>query len=156
MDQKRTGPPSMPLATHIAVEARMPHPSIVLPEGDLPLRISCTVLQGDDSGLALDFVRIHLISLLEMRAQGSKSVHTSNSLLLEAKHVRTPLIFTGARKRTCPLDEQLWQLARIPTPLTPSFETCNITQRYELHIVVGIMQRTPTGHVSRSRPVLSR
>lgn len=126
----------------------MPHPSVIIPDDDLPIRLSCIVLQGDADDLHLDFLRLQIHALLEVRTQGSTSTHTSTTLILEQTHIDTKLTFVGQPVATTSLDDSLWRQARLPERFTPSFETCNVTQRYELHVIVGIMQKDRTGHVS--------
>lgn len=36
------------------------------------------------------------------------------------------------------VDQQLWKQIPLPNTVAPSFETCNLTRRYELAIKIGL------------------
>lgn len=40
------------------------------------------------------------------------------------------------------IDPNLWRQTPIPNTVAPSFETCNLSRRYKLHIKVGLSYGT--------------
>ncbi|KAI9718502.1 MAG: hypothetical protein M1828_006685 [Chrysothrix sp. TS-e1954] len=142
-------------APKITLDARLPNPPIITCNEKIPLRL--LVIRQNDSPepLYLNSLQIELIGSTHIRAHDI--AHNENSswlimsrsnmatLLSSKKPVRKPspqsektaVASEPDRPEEIPIDPTAWDV-RIPNSVAPTFETCNITRKYDLYIQAGI------------------
>ncbi|KAL4811829.1 hypothetical protein BDW67DRAFT_194322 [Aspergillus spinulosporus] len=89
-----------------------------------------------------------LIETTEVRARGLEESHTQFRIVQTMANLRHPLrwsevVSSSVNGYTSPafrfrVDGNLWSRYPIPSSLTPSFETCNISRSYKLEVRLGI------------------
>lgn len=141
----------------ISLDARLPNPPIITCNEKVPLRMLVKRLNNSPEPLYLNSLQIeligwtHICALDTLRNESSDFVIVSRSnlniLLMpgynEQKIPRKPVDeksdtpATPSMPDEVSIDPTLWEV-RLPNNVAPTFETCNISRKYELYIRAGI------------------
>ncbi|OJJ48107.1 hypothetical protein ASPZODRAFT_1516368 [Penicilliopsis zonata CBS 506.65] len=123
----------------VAVDARLPNPSILTCNEPIPLRVLVKQLSGTSETIFLQMLQIELIGYTHILAHDLTRTESSSWVILSRSNICTPLGKpTDAAGTEWSLDGNMWNTIPLPNTVAPSFETCNITRSYELEVRVGL------------------
>jgi hypothetical protein len=99
-------------------------------------------------------LQVLLIGSTEVRAQDVMRNETSTWVLMSFNGLSLPIGNPSDPLRTeTVVDNKLWNQIPLPNTVAPSFDTCNLTRRYELEVRVGLGYGTP-GNIQVSENVM--
>lgn len=139
----------------ISIEARLPEPPIITCNRPLPLRLLCTTLNSKKQGLFLHSLEINLVDHTHVRAHSLGRLESRMTVLMSRSNINQAITFMQASDETV-LDNKHWQGLTVPNALLPSFETCNLSRRYELVVKVGLVYHMTSNHVGCPHILLHR
>ncbi|KAI9885114.1 MAG: hypothetical protein M1823_003082 [Watsoniomyces obsoletus] len=138
-----TPPPQPSEPLRLEVDARLPHPPIITCNEALPLRMLVHRLSRGSQKIFLETIHIELIAYTNVRAHELRRTECGTWVLLSLSNMREPLGNATEEPGTpIVVDNAYWKDRPLPNTVAPSFETCNISRRYELEIKVGLMSRS--------------
>lgn len=121
------------------IDARLPSPPILTCNEPIPLRLIARKLTASPENIFLTSLSIHLFGYTEVRAQDVARSETSNWVLMSKTGLSIPIGSNSDAVRTeTVLDKSLWDRIPLPPTVTPSFQTCNLSRRYEMEVRVGL------------------
>jgi len=133
------------------VDARLPNPAVLTCNERLPLRVLVERLNDSSASVYLSMLQIELIGYTHVRAHDLERIESGSWILMSQANMNMPLGNpTDKNRKEWKLPSRLWDDFPIPNTVCPSFETCNISRRYELEVRVGIAH----GVASSMRPEL--
>ncbi len=126
-------------APSISVDARLPESSILTCNDDIPLRILVKRLNKSDVGIFLQSLEISLIGITKVRAQDVHRTENNSWVIMSKSNMGVPIgaAFDPAGTEV-PIAENLWRGQTLPNTVAPSFETCNISRKYQIDVRIGI------------------
>ncbi|KAI1620985.1 hypothetical protein EDD37DRAFT_140520 [Exophiala viscosa] len=131
------------------VDARLPSPPIITCNEPLPLRILIQKLNDSSANAFLKVLQIGLIGHTYVRAHDLDRTETTTWPLVSQTNMDIPLGNSSEKNpKEWKLPSRLWDHLSLPNTVCPTFETCNISRRYELEVQVGLVQ----GEASVMRP----
>ncbi|KAL2844012.1 hypothetical protein BJX68DRAFT_269878 [Aspergillus pseudodeflectus] len=109
----------------------------------IPLRVEMTNLPGLSSSnhtVSLHDFQSMLIETTEVRAKGSIESKTRSWIIQTMANLRQSLVsgYDDMAEPVLRVDEGVWTRHVVPTFLTPTFETCNVSRNFKLEIRLGI------------------
>ncbi|KAJ0420787.1 hypothetical protein BJY00DRAFT_312714 [Aspergillus carlsbadensis] len=109
----------------------------------IPLRVEITNLPGLSSSnhhVSLHDFQSMLIETTEVRAKGSSESKTRSWIIQTMANLRQSLVpgYDDMAEPVLRVDERVWTRHVVPTFLTPTFETCNVSRNFKLEIRLGI------------------
>lgn len=124
--------------TVFQVDARLPNPAIITCNEPLPLRILVQKLTQSPASVFLSMLQIELTAYTLVRAHDLNRTEVSSWVLLSQANMNMPL--------GNPIDKEtkewkipgLWDSIPLPNTVAPTFETCNLSRKYELEVRVGL------------------
>lgn len=123
----------------VLVDARLPSPSILTCNEPVPLRILLKKQAESPEYVYLMSLQLELIGYTNVRAQEVSRTETGSWIITSLAGltmlVSSPGDIVGSE---CLIDSKLWNQVPLPHTVTPSFDTCNISRRYELEVRVTI------------------
>jgi hypothetical protein len=128
------------------VDARLPNPAIVTCNEPLPMRILVEKLNDSAATAYLRMLQIELIGYTQVRALDLDRTETTTWILMSQANMNMPL--GNPTEKGCKqwkLPSRLWNDFPIPNTVCPSFDTCNISRRYELEVRIGLAHATASG-----------
>ena len=153
---KKAPPTLSDTAPRGEVDARLPSPAILTCNEPIPLRIVFRKLGESPEYVYLTSLQVHLIGSTEVRAQDVMRVETSTWVLMSFNGLGIPIGNPSDALRTeTVMDSQLWSQIRLPNTVAPSFQTCNLTRKYEMEARVGVAYGTPGNLQVSEHPPLS-
>ncbi|KIX07718.1 uncharacterized protein Z518_02372 [Rhinocladiella mackenziei CBS 650.93] len=121
------------------VDARLPSPAIITCNEPLPLRILVEKLNDSSASVFLSMLQIELIGYTQVRAHDLERTESMTWILMSQANMNMPLGNPADKgRREWKLPSRLWDDLPIPNTVAPSFDTCNISRRYELEVRVGL------------------
>lgn len=133
------------------VDARLPNPAIVTCNEPLPLRVLVQQLNGVQATVYLSMFQIELIGWTNVRAHDLNRTERGSWVLTSMANMNLALNNPSEKpQQEFKVPSRLWDTIPLPSTVAPSFETCNISRRYELEVRVGLSLGASTG----SRPEL--
>jgi hypothetical protein len=127
------------LPPKITIEGRLPHPAIITCDEPLPLRLIVKKLNNTSEIIFLKSLQIALIGHTRVRAHPLLRDERSPWLVVGMPGLHLPL---GNSQTPAggdmEIDSALWNRTPLPKTVAPTFETCNISRRYELEITIGL------------------
>ncbi len=128
------------------VDARLPSPAIVTCNEPLPLRILVQKLNDSAATAYLKMLQIELIGYTQVRAHDIERTETLTWVLMSQANMNMPLGNpTDKSSKEWKVPSRLWDDFPIPNTVCPSFDTCNISRRYELEVRVGLAHAMASG-----------
>lgn len=123
----------------LQVEARLPVNTIITCNEPLPLRLLVTKLNETSVKIYLSTLQIELIARTHVRAHGLERVDTTSSILTSKSNMTVQI---GSSKDEAHValvvPPWLWENILVPDTVPPSFNTCNLSRKYELDITIGL------------------
>ncbi|KAK5198239.1 hypothetical protein LTR99_007512 [Exophiala xenobiotica] len=128
------------------VDARLPNPAVLTCNERLPLRILIERLNESSASVYLSMLQIELIGYTHVRAHDLERIESGSWILMSKANMNMPLGNpTEKSRKEWKLPSRLWDDFPIPNTVCPSFETCNISRRYELEVRVGLAHGVASG-----------
>ena len=128
------------------VDARLPNPAILTCNETIPLRVLVQKLNDSDASVYLSMFQIELFGYTEIRAHDLKRSEGGSWVLTSHANMNMPLDDPNEKsQREWKLPSRLWDNLPLPNTVAPSFDTCNISRRYELEIRVGLAHGVASG-----------
>ncbi|KAI4129734.1 MAG: hypothetical protein LQ338_002118 [Usnochroma carphineum] len=129
-DSPTTPPPQ------ICIDARLPDPAIITCNEALPLRIMVTKLNDSPATIYLQLLQIELIARTNVRAHFLARDNKTSTVIISKSnmHIRLP-----ENNKVMHIDKAHWKDSPLPSNVAPSFDTCNISRSYDLHVKVGLL-----------------
>lgn len=124
---------------HLQLDARLPDPAILTCNEPLPLRILLHKLNESSATIHLSTLQIELISYTNIRAHDLSRTE-SNSFVVTSQ-ANMAMRFGNPddpKHKEYEIPSQTWDSVPLPSSTAPSFDTCNISQTYELEVRVGL------------------
>lgn len=151
---KEKAPPSATTADApvVSVDARLPEPSILTCNQEVPLRIIVKKTNEAREPIYLQSLQIALIGLTKVRAHEVLRTE-SNSWVITSKSnmgiaIGAPSDPAGTE---IVVDDRMWRGQVLPNTVAPSFETCNIARSYQLDVRVGLSYSGSMSNASKVR-----
>ncbi|PQE21076.1 hypothetical protein CJF32_00005516 [Rutstroemia sp. NJR-2017a WRK4] len=121
------------------VDARLPSPPILTCNKPLPLRILLKKTHSSPEFVFLMSLQVILFGTTEVRAQDVVRMETSTWVVMSLNGLSIPIGSPSDEIGTeTVIDQKLWDAIPLPNTIAPSFQTCNLTRRYELEVRVGL------------------
>lgn len=129
--------PTSPIMTplHVCIDARLPDPAIITCNEPVPLRILVTKLNDSPATLYLQLLQIELVANTVVRAHHLLNENLTSTILTSKSNMWMRL---PERDKVMEIDKGLWKDIALPNNVAPTFETCNLSRSYEVHIKVGL------------------
>lgn len=136
----------------VSVDARLPEPSILTCNSDLPLRLLVKKLNNFTDPILLDSLQVSLIGNTMIRAHEVFRKESRSLIIMSKSNMNMPIGSSSDPMETeTAIDESLWKGIALPNSLAPSFETCNLSRSYQLDIRVGLKYGGNTASGSKVR-----
>jgi hypothetical protein len=121
------------------VDARLPNPAILTCNEALPLRVLVQKLGDADADVYLSMFQVELVGYTSIRAHDLNRTESGSWLVKSLANMNMPLNNPNRKSQTeFKVPSHLWDGIPIPNTVAPSFETCNLSRRYELEVRVGL------------------
>ena len=121
------------------MDARLPNPAILTCNEPLPLRVLVQKLGDIEADVYLSMFQIELIGYTHVRAHDLNRTESGSWVIKSLANMNMPLNVPNRKSQTeFKVPSNLWDNIPIPNTVAPSFETCNISRKYELEIRVGL------------------
>ncbi|KAL9006871.1 MAG: hypothetical protein Q9188_000402 [Gyalolechia gomerana] len=127
-------PTAIPLL--VCIDARLPDPAILTCNEPLPLRLMVTKLNDSPATVFLQLLQIELVAKTAVRAHHLSRVNLTSTVVISKSNMRMRLV---EQKRVMEIDKGHWRDIPLPNSVAPSFDTCNISRSYDLHVKVGLL-----------------
>ncbi|KAL8684304.1 MAG: hypothetical protein Q9224_006451, partial [Gallowayella concinna] len=129
--------PLIPIATplHVCIDARLPDPAVITCNEALPLRILVTKLNESSATIYMQLLQIELVASTLVRAQELQRKNLTSTVLMSKSNMGMRLL---ERDKVMEIDKGLWKDIPLPNTVAPTFETCNISRTYQVHVKVGL------------------
>ena len=142
----------------ISLEARLPDPSIITCNERVPLKLFVKRMNNYTHPVYLQSIQVELIGHTHIRASPVQRDETSSWVLVSQSNVTDLLKFTSPSATSksdsksskengidsatqevpiANIDMKAWSCV-LPPSVCPSFETCNVSRRYDLEVRIGI------------------
>ncbi|KAI4183750.1 MAG: hypothetical protein L6R41_005213 [Letrouitia leprolyta] len=120
----------------VCIDARLPDPAILTCNEALPLRIMVTKLNDSPATVFLQLLQIELVAKTHVRAHHLSRANLTSTVVISKSNMKMRLT---EQKRVMEIDKGHWRDIPLPNSVAPSFDTCNISRYYELHVKVGLL-----------------
>jgi hypothetical protein len=121
------------------VDARLPNPAILTCNESIPLRVLVQRLGDVNADVYLSMFQIELVGWTEIRAHDLKRVESGSWIIKSLANMNMPLNMPKLKSQTeFKVPSNLWDSVPLPNTVAPSFDTCNISRKYELEIRIGL------------------
>jgi hypothetical protein len=121
------------------VDARLPNPAILTCNETLPLRVLVQKLGDVEADVYLSMFQVELVGYTYIRAHDLNRTESGSWLVKSLANMNMPLNNPNRKSQTeFKVPSHLWDSIPIPNTVAPSFETCNMSRRYELEVRVGL------------------
>lgn len=140
---KKDPTPMMPAASsltpRVTVDARLPNPSILVCNQDLPLKILIKNMSERSKNVYLQSLQIELIGYTRVRAHEVTRTESNSWIIASMSNMAIPIGSpTDPLDTETPINAEYWSDKPIPNTVAPTFQTCNLSRFYELEVRVGI------------------
>ena len=132
--------PTSPLeGLSVSIDARLPEPTILTCNSDVPLRIIVKRLNQHKDMIHLHSLQIALIGSTKIRAHDVFRTETTSWIIMSKANLGIPVgALSDPVGTESVLDDAPWRGQTIPNTVAPSFETCNVERSYQLDVRVGL------------------
>jgi hypothetical protein len=128
------------------VDARLPNPAIITCNEPLPLRILVRRLDNASTTVYLSMLQIELIAYTNIRAHDLNRKELNSWIIMSQANMNMPLGAPADKEAMeWKIPSRLWDNAPLPNTVAPTFETCNLSRKYELEVRVGLTHGMATG-----------
>ena len=128
-----------PNAPYMSVDARLPSPSIITCNGDVPLRLIAKKLNDCEGVVYMQSLQVSLVGMTKVRAHNAFRTENNSWILMSKSNMGIALGRANDPINTeTIIDDRMWRGQPLPNTVAPSFETCNIIRSYQLDIRIGL------------------
>ncbi|KAL8713306.1 MAG: hypothetical protein Q9220_002505 [cf. Caloplaca sp. 1 TL-2023] len=120
----------------ICIDGRLPDPAIITCHEPVPLKILVTKLNDSPAAVILSLLQIELVARTNVRAHHLAKDNLTSTVLLSKSNMHMRL---REGDKLMEIDRGLWSNIPLPNTVAPSFNACNITRSYQLHVKVGLV-----------------
>ncbi|KAL8812992.1 MAG: hypothetical protein Q9200_000619 [Gallowayella weberi] len=132
----------------VCIDARLPDPAVITCNEALPLRILVTKLNESPATVYMQLLQIELVANTLVRAHALQRTNLTSTVLTSKSNMGMRLT---ERDKVMEIDKGLWKDIPLPNTVAPTFETCNISRTYQVHVKVGLTH----GHGGQLFPELT-
>ncbi|KAK5171320.1 uncharacterized protein LTR77_004464 [Saxophila tyrrhenica] len=126
-------------APSISVDARLPESSILTCNDDIPLRLIVKKLNDSDAVVNLQSLEVSLIGQTKIRAHDLHTTESNSWVIVSRSNMGMPIGTASDSAGTeNAIADNLWRGQTLPNTIAPSFETCNISRKYQLDVRIGL------------------
>lgn len=131
--------PANPDAPYVSVDARLPSPSIITCNADIPLRLIVKKLKDCEGVVYLQSLQVSLVGITKVRAHNAFRTENNSWIIMSKSNMGFPLgRATDPINTETVIDDRMWRGQSLPNTVAPSFETCNIIRTYQLDVRIGL------------------
>ncbi|KAF7545420.1 hypothetical protein G7046_g9572 [Stylonectria norvegica] len=132
-------------APSIEMSARLPFPSVLTCNQPIPLRLIAKKLVNNPEQVYLVSFQMDLIGYTEVRAQTIYNKKVNRWVVTSGANLSIPLTSSPEDKvgNELVVPDEIWKNSTLPNTVAPSFDTCNLSRRYELEIKLGLAWGKP-------------
>lgn len=121
------------------LEARLPQPSILMCNQPIPLRLILRKLNSSPDFLVIVSCTVHILVKLKVRVNEVVKFVNSSWVLANLNGLSVQIGSPNDREGTeCIIDNFLWNSLLLPSTVSPSFQTCNLSRNYELEVRIEL------------------
>ncbi|KAL7914604.1 hypothetical protein GGI35DRAFT_152258 [Trichoderma velutinum] len=133
-----------PTPPSVEISARVPHPSVLTCNKPVPLRLVAKKLVASSEQIYLISFQMDLIGVTEIRAHGLFNQKVNRWVVASFTDLQIPICAPGDEVgKEVTLPDELWRNRPLPNTVAPSFNTCNLTRRYEIELKLGVCWGDP-------------
>ncbi|KAL8871927.1 MAG: hypothetical protein Q9174_002349, partial [Haloplaca sp. 1 TL-2023] len=133
----------------VRLDARLPHPAIITCNKTIPLRILVHMLNASPANIYLQLLQIELVAYTRVRAHHLISNNATSTVIISKSNMHQRLSMND--EKISEIDQGLWKDLELPSTIAPTFDTCNITRTYQVHVKIGLIH----GHGGHVFPELN-
>lgn len=124
----------------ISIDGRLPDPATITCNEPLPLRILISKKNESPATIYLRTLSITLVGSTAIRANELRRQEAQSWVILSQANIDKALnsVVGGDGNKILEVDSNLWKQRPLPSTVSPSFTTCNISRRYDLEVKVGL------------------
>ncbi|PTB78012.1 hypothetical protein M440DRAFT_1399188 [Trichoderma longibrachiatum ATCC 18648] len=138
------GEEDSPTPPSIEISARLPHPSILTCNQPVPLRLLAKKLVDSSEQLHLISFQMDLIGVTEIRSHGLFHHKVNRWVVASYTDINIPLCAPGDEVgKEMVIPDDLWRNRPLPNTVAPSFNTCNLSRKYEIELKLGVSRGDP-------------
>lgn len=139
----------------VEISARLPHPSVLTCNQPVPLRLIAKKLVDSSEQLHLISFQMDLIGVTEIRSHGLFHHKVNRWVVVSYTDLNIPLCAPGDEVgKELTLSDELWRSRPLPNTVSPSFNTCNLSRRYEMELKIGVSWGDPKANSMTKDPFL--
>ncbi|RFU75475.1 arrestin domain-containing [Trichoderma arundinaceum] len=133
-----------PTAPSVEISARLPHPLILTCNQPIPLRLIAKKLVDSSEQIHLVSFQMDLIGVTEIRSHGLFHHKVNRWVVVSYTDLSIPLCAPGDEVgKELTLSDELWRNRALPNTVAPSFNTCNLSRKYEIELKIGVCWGKP-------------
>lgn len=122
-----------------SVEIRLPEPAILTCNRELPLSILIKKLNSSQEVVYVQSLQIMLIGYTRVKAHEFERTESNSWVTISKSNINIKIGNVGDPEGTeTLLDDKSWRGIPLPNTVAPSFETCNISRKYQIDIRIGL------------------
>ena len=137
--RKSSTPGAVPGPPTFQVDARLPNPTIITCNEQLPLRILVQKVRESTETIFLSMLHVELIGYTHVRAHDLNRSESRSWVIMSQSNMNIPLGEpSDPVGKEWNVPSRCWENIPLPNTVAPSFETCNISRTYEIEVRVGL------------------
>ncbi|KAL7784369.1 hypothetical protein V8C37DRAFT_395818 [Trichoderma ceciliae] len=140
-----------PTPPSVEISARLPHPSILTCNKPIPFRLIAKKLVESSEQIHLVSFQMDLIGTTEIRAHGLFHQKINRWVVASLTDLNMPVCAPGDEVgKEVTLSDELWRDRPLPNTVAPTFNTCNLSRKYEIELKLGVCWGRPkTGSMAK-------
>ncbi|KAH7326342.1 arrestin [Stachybotrys elegans] len=149
----------LPTPPSIEMSARLPHPAILTCNQPVPLRLVAKKLAPSSEPVYMTSFEMKLIGFTEIRCHGLVNRKPNAWIVASHNHHIAIPVTSPAQDEVgseIALPDDIWKNSPLPNTVAPSFESCNLSRRYELEIRLGLTWGKPSSAEFGKSPKLQQ
>ena len=136
-DEESSLPPS------IEMSARLPYPMVLTCNQPVPLRLVARRINDNMDPVYLVAFQMDLIGITEVRCHNLVDKRISRWIIAQKSDLMVPLNPAEDGISEMVIPDSLWKNVPLPNTVAPSFNSCNLSRRYEVDIKLGLCWGKP-------------
>lgn len=144
-----------PVPPSVEISARLPHPSVLTCNQPVPLRLVAKKLVDSSEQIYLTSFQMDLIGVTEIRSHGLFHQKANRWVVVAYTDLSIPICAPGDEVgKEVVLPDELWRSKPLPNTVAPSFNTCNLSRKYEIELRLGVSWGKPKAGSSGKDPLM--
>jgi hypothetical protein len=142
--ESTTEDPEVAPAPGVELSARLPHPPILTCLQPVPLRLISKKLTNNPDDVYLISFQMELIGSTEIRCHNLFNKKVNRWVIASDTNLAIPITSAGDEVgKELLVPDDVWKNIQLPNTIAPSFDSCNISRKYELEIKLGVSWGKP-------------